>query len=259
MTTASKRSVMFPPAKSITARSPSAATGASAKSAAPRCRRRAVEQRERLLAQPLQARKVVVAGRAQQPAVEKGLRGREHGMAVHVVLLMLVRLIADAHRADAAIARQRIDAALAEVAIEADAIHGLRREVGDAHSVALRVNQFRLHDRRVGNVGLPRLGDIDQLDRERATPGSIVAAASEQGVKHRVGVRTRQAAPDDAPASVDQRVERAVADDGEREIGLSRSRHASAPRLDSGAGAVARASMGTSSRTKRATSFCPRK
>ena len=47
-------------------------------------------------------------------------------MAIGVVLDMLVRLVADAHRADATVARQGIEAALDELVFETDAIDRLK-------------------------------------------------------------------------------------------------------------------------------------
>ena len=49
-------------------------------------------------------RKSSIAGRTQQPVIEECLRRCEYRVAVHVVLVMLVRLVADAHRTHAAIA-----------------------------------------------------------------------------------------------------------------------------------------------------------
>src|SRR5690606_35831576 len=49
-----------------------------------------------------------------------------------------------------------------------------------------------------------------------------VAGAVEQGVEDRVAVKARQAAPDDAPTPVDQRAERAVADDSQRKRSFRR-------------------------------------
>ena len=83
------------------------------------------------------------------------------------------------------------------------------------------IDQLGLQDRRVGDIGLPRRDQAFEFDGEEPRRGRIVAA--EQGVEHRIAIRARQAAPDDAPMRVDQRIERTVADHAEREIAPPRA------------------------------------
>jgi hypothetical protein len=61
----------------------------------------------------------------QQAVVVKGLRRAQHDVAVHVVLEVLLRLVAHAHRAHAAVAGQvsRIDSG--SFALQADAVQRL--------------------------------------------------------------------------------------------------------------------------------------
>jgi len=59
--------------------------------------------------------------------VVKRLRRAQHDIAVDVVLEVLGRLVADAHRPMAAVAAQMVDDALREVALQADAYSGCTR------------------------------------------------------------------------------------------------------------------------------------
>src|SRR5947207_532284 len=81
---------------------------------------------ECLLADPFELREIVAARRAQKTLVEESLRRGQHRMAIGVVLDMLVRLVADAHRAGPAVAWQGIEAALDKLVFETDAIDRLK-------------------------------------------------------------------------------------------------------------------------------------
>ena len=67
-----------------------------------------------LLADALETREVLHRRGTQQAAVEEGLRRGQHDVAIDVVLQVLERLVADAHRAHAAIAGERRDLVLLE-------------------------------------------------------------------------------------------------------------------------------------------------
>jgi hypothetical protein len=103
----------------------------------------AVEERGGLLAQDLEAAEQPLVADGREPAVVERVRGGQDGGAVHVVLDLPVRLVADAHRAHAAIAGKRVHDALLEVRLAADAVDGLqpavaaRRDVDDVAEVAL--------------------------------------------------------------------------------------------------------------------------
>ncbi len=101
----------------------------------------------------------------------------------------------------------------------APAVAEARREVGNLRDVARAVDQRRLEDRRVGHVTLARFDEIVDFDRE-AAGHAVRRRFAEQCVQHRITVRARHAAPDHRPGTIDQRVERAVADEPEFEARL---------------------------------------
>ena len=85
--------------------------------------------------------------------IEECLRRREHGVAVDVVLAVLVCLIADAHRTDAAKAGQGIDAAFPEVGLQSDAIHRLQMSArGRRMDYIEKIAQIAFHGRDFGNA-----------------------------------------------------------------------------------------------------------
>src|SRR5262249_24553409 len=87
---------------------------------------RLVEQRICALAHPFELLEIIRGRGTKEPSVEKRLRAREHGVTVDVVLLVLVGLVAHAHGTYPAVPGQRLDAPLGELALEADAVHGLQ-------------------------------------------------------------------------------------------------------------------------------------
>jgi hypothetical protein len=89
---------------------------------------------EGAVAHRLQGVEVLHRAGAQQPLVEEGLDQRQDDLAVDVVLVVLVRLVADAHRAHAAIARQGLGDALADGGLQphaVDRLHLARRRLVD--------------------------------------------------------------------------------------------------------------------------------
>ncbi|MNS82515.1 hypothetical protein D3C72_1162620 [compost metagenome] len=73
----------------------------------------------------------------QHPLVKEGLDQRQDDLAIDVVLQMLVRLIADAHRLHAAIALDAVDDPLADRRFQAHAIDGLNMAaLGVVHQIA---------------------------------------------------------------------------------------------------------------------------
>ena len=89
------------------------------------------------------------------------------------------------------------------------------REVGDLQRAARVVEQGGDEDRGVAQIALFGAGEPLELDGEEP---DIVAIAVEQPAEYGVAVQPRHAAPDDAPARVDQGADGAVADDAEVEI-----------------------------------------
>ena len=86
---------------------------------------RLVVDGEGALADPLQRLEVGEGRRPQQALVEEGLDVGEHDLAVDVVLDVLVGLVADPHRAHAAVAGQGVDDALGQGRLVADAVDRL--------------------------------------------------------------------------------------------------------------------------------------
>ena len=119
--------------------------------------RRAVDL-HRQLADALQPRELGRAGGLQQALVVKGLRGAQHDVAVHVVLEVLGRLIAHAHRTHAAVALHGRYEGLRQFVLQPDAVQGLdvavagfQHDVGQPAQVVLHGADFgqaveRAHD-----------------------------------------------------------------------------------------------------------------
>ena len=84
-----------------------------------------VPGQQRLLAHRLQPLEFGQPGTMQQPVVMKCLRRTEHHVAVHVMLKMLLRLVADAHRPHAAVAFQVVHGGLGQVLLQANAVQRL--------------------------------------------------------------------------------------------------------------------------------------
>src|SRR6185369_218078 len=88
---------------------------------------------------------------------------------------------------------------------------------GDPHPVSLLVKQVGDQYRRVRNVMLRRAGEVLDFYVECAARDVVARGAAEQRVEHRVAVRSWQTAPDNGAPLVDQRIERAIPDDAQRE------------------------------------------
>ena len=103
----------------------------------PQSRVRLVVHGEGAVADLFQGVEVVDRARPQHPLVEEGLNQRQDDLAIDVVLQMLVRLIADAHRLHPAIALDAIDDTLADRRLQAHAIDGLNMAaLGVVHQIA---------------------------------------------------------------------------------------------------------------------------
>src|SRR5262249_55047353 len=89
-----------------------------------------------------------------------------------------------------------------------------RSEVGDLNDVAVSVLEDRLHDRGIAHIARTALACIMEHDVAK----SLLLFVGEKAREDRIGVKAREAPPDDAPAGVDERSNAAVADRGEIEI-----------------------------------------
>src|SRR5690242_12254180 len=98
----------------------------------------------------------------------------------------------------------------------ASAVGEARREIGDARDVAGAIDQLGFEDRGFLDVTLARFDEVRELDAE-ATGDTVLGRLPEQRVQHRIAVGPRHAAPHDVGRAIDQRVERAVADQAELE------------------------------------------
>jgi hypothetical protein len=85
-----------------------------------------------------------VAGTRQALIEEQLPRGQDHG-AVHIVLRLLIRQVADAHRAHAAVAFQRIDDPLLDVRLPGDAVQRLQVAAGIARDDVIEIAQVAFH------------------------------------------------------------------------------------------------------------------
>ena len=103
-------------------------------------------------------------------------------------------------------------------AIEAAVLAPARREIGDLDRAAVAVVQHRAQHRGVLDVVL--LGAVEVL-RARIEPVAAIDHAAAAARRSRIAVERRHAAPDDAPARVDQRAEAAVADQAQVEVGVA--------------------------------------
>ena len=92
------------------------------------------------------------------------------------------------------------------------------REVGDLDATAPVVEQPRAQDRGVFVIGLFGLHAAFEYDLQTAVRADAVGRI-QQRVEHRVGVEARHAAPHEARAGVDQRTDRAIADEAEVQAG----------------------------------------
>ena len=88
-----------------------------------------VVQQPGLLAHRLESGEVGGVGAAKEAVVVEGLRRAEDDVAVDVVLEVLVRLVADAHRTHAAVARQVRHDRLGQRSLQADAVERLHMAV----------------------------------------------------------------------------------------------------------------------------------
>ena len=91
-----------------------------------------------------------------------------------------------------------------------------RRKVRDLQPLPLAVKELRAQHRCVRLVPLVGPGKVFDLDGKGVVAGvqlfSLGFAGVQQGVKHRVTIKARQATPHQASVQVDQRAESAVAD-----------------------------------------------
>ena len=86
-----------------------------------------------------------------------------------------------------------------------------RREIDDPQRTAVAVVEAGLDDGRVAQVTLLGVREVDEIDGEHALL-RIAALLLQQRGEHRVAVRPRQTAPDEAGLLVDQRGDLAIAD-----------------------------------------------
>src|ERR1700722_9757279 len=87
-----------------------------------------------------------------------------------------------------------------------------RREIGDAHRIAVSVGQTRRYDRRIAQIFRAHLGEAV----EHHVGESLLLVAGEQPGKQRIAIEARKAPPDDARRGIDERRRAPVAD--EREV-----------------------------------------
>ena len=127
---------------------------------------------EGALADPLQALELDASRTGQKPGVEERLRGREHRVAVDVVLDVLERLVAGPHRAHAAVARERRDGPFGEAAFQPDSEHRLHMPVGALHLIGaddvVQVAEIVLHRLDLGET-------VERPDHEERVPEPAVA------------------------------------------------------------------------------------
>ncbi len=90
-----------------------------------------------------------------------------------------------------------------------------RREIHHFDGAAVVIVETRHQQRGVLAIALLAARMAFQLDRPVTLLLRRIGGAVEQGVKHRIAVETRQAAPDDAGIAVHQRAIGAIADDAE--------------------------------------------
>src|SRR5690606_30044269 len=101
-----------------------------------------------------------------------------------------------------------------------------RREVADLDHATVGGFEPGHEHRAVAEVALARRDFTFEFEVE---PACVGQARREQGTEDRIAVERRQAAPDDAPAWVDQRADAAIADDAEverRHVGVASCAHA---------------------------------
>jgi len=176
-----------------------------------------------LLAHAFELGEVAQVGAPEQAMVEERLRRAQHDVAVDVVLEVLVRLVADAHRTHAAITRERRHGAFGEDLLEADPVERLDvAATGAAHDVVepAQVVFHRPHFReavqrpddeeRVAQpaeavvpvaTGVGRFGDAGRHGRDDR-PGLLELAKlqGDRGADHRVlPLERHRQAPAPAP------------------------------------------------------------
>ena len=99
-----------------------------------------------------------------------------------------------------------------------------RRKVGDLQPLPLAVKELRAQYRCVWFIALVCPGKVFNLYGKGVMAGiqffSRGSAGVQQGVKHRVAVKARQATPHQSPVQVNQRTECAVADHAHGQRGL---------------------------------------
>ena len=116
---------------------------------------RLVEEPRRALAQRLEAMKQDLVFVTDQPPIEEHVRRSQDRGAVHVMLNLTIRLVADPHRTHATIAGKRIEELLLDDGASTDAVHRLEASVIRAR-----------HDiEDVGEIALHRPGDPQPVER----------------------------------------------------------------------------------------------
>ena len=103
------------------------------------------------------------------------------------------------------------------------AIDEARREIDDLDALPGVVPQLGAHHGGIRQVVLLGTRQTVELDAHLTLIGQPVGAV-EQRIEQRRTVEARHATPDDAAAAIDQRADRAVADQGEVQTGR-RARH----------------------------------
>ncbi len=83
-----------------------------------------------------------------------------------------------------------------------------RREIGDAHRVAVRIFKHRLYDGSVAHV----LRTGFRLSVQDDVAKALLFVAGEQTREHRIGIEARKAPPDNAALRVDERSDAPIAD-----------------------------------------------
>ena len=115
------------------------------------------------------------------PGVEED--GVQHG-AEHVVLALVERTVADAHRASPGVAAEMVEGGLLQVAASVDAVHDLHRTVGVAFEVGHELHEL---------VGLPvEVQPVQGLDRERGVAHPAVPVVPVALATGRLGQAGRQ-------------------------------------------------------------------
>ena len=93
-----------------------------------------------------------LAGTAKQPLVVERLRSAQHDVAVHVVLEMLLRLVAQPHRPLAAVARQVAQDRFGQLFLLADAVQRLDMAAARPHHNVVEPAQVVLHRADLGQA-----------------------------------------------------------------------------------------------------------